>query len=425
MHDARELLREESVARLARRGLELDTAALAGLVKRRADLIAERDTLRAELKRSGARAGAEAEGADREAGRRRKERRQQVEQECRVGEEQLRAMLLSVPNLPDDGAPDGGPADPMVEVRRGGERPEFGFTARDHLDLGVGLGILDPARAGKLSGARFMVTRGPGARLERALASFLLDLHTGEHGYVEHGVPHLVSPETMTGTGQLPKFAADLFSTGTGTAGRELLLTPTAEVPLVNLYRDEVLEESALPLALTACTPCYRGEAGSYGRDTRGLIRLHQFEKVELVRIVAPERAAAELDLIVAHAEEALRRLGLHYRVVELRAGDLGFAARRTFDLEVWLPGQEGYREISSCSDCGSFQARRAGIRLRGRAGRTLPVTLNGSALPIGRTLAAILEQNQQPDGSVVVPPVLVPYTGFEVIGPPGRLPTS
>jgi len=230
-------------------------------------------------------------------------------------------------------------------------------------------------------------------------------------------VPHLVSTETMTGTGQLPKFAEDLFSTRV--AGRELLLIPTAEVPLVNLYRDELIEGTTLPLALTARTPCYRGEAGSYGRDTRGLIRLHQFEKVELVRFCHPDEAASQLELITSHAEEALRRLGLHYRVVDLRAGDLGFSARRTYDLEVWLPSQRTFREISSCSDCGTFQARRANIRMRGQGGRkTFPATLNASGLPIGRTMAALLEQNQRADGTVVLPAALASYAGFREIVP-------
>lgn len=310
--------------------------------------------------------------------------------------------------------------DPPVEVRRWGPRPMFDFKPRDHAELGAALGILDPTRAVKLSGARFAVTRNSGARLEWALAAFLLDLHTQEHGYVEHGLPHLVSTETMTGTGQLPKFAEDLLATKV--AGRDLLLIPTAEVPLVNLYRDELIDESALPVALTAHTPCYRGEAGSYGRDTRGLIRLHQFEKVELVRICHPARADVELRLMLSHAEACLQRLGLHYRVVELRIGDLGFAASRTYDIEVWLPSQGTFREISSCSDCGTFQARRANIRMKGHNGRkTFPATLNGSGLPIGRTMAALIEQYQQADGSVKIPSPLAPYTGFRAISRSGQ----
>lgn len=417
MHDAKSLLDQQATARLARRGYALDTEALAGLVGQRSRLIAAADNMRAELKRSARTAGGDG-GATVHAT---KEELRDLEEQSRDCAERLRALLLSVPNVPDDLAPDGQPSDAMVEIRRWGLAPDFSFEPADHLDIGVGLGILDPARAAKLSGARFAVTRGAGARLERALTEFLLDLHTTEHGYTEHGLPHLVTTETMTGTGQLPKFAEDLFSTQV--AGRELLLIPTAEVPLVNLYRDELIAETALPLALTARTPCYRAEAGSYGRDTRGLIRLHQFEKVELVRFCHPDDAASQLELITSHAEEALRRLDLHYRVVDLRAGDLGFAARRTYDLEVWLPSQQAFREISSCSDCGTFQARRANIRMRGRGGsKTFPVTLNASGLPVGRTIAALLEQNQRADGSVALPAALARYTGFAEIGQPAAL---
>lgn len=419
MHDAKVLLDGHDAIRLARRGYQLDVATLAGLVEERSQLIGAADALRAKLKRSTRAAKGNGTALDAPAGRAAREELRDLEEKSRKCSAELRALLLSVPNVPDDDAPSGRPSDPMVEIRRWGSAPEFDFQPADHLDIGVALGILDPVRAAKLSGARFCVTRGMGARLERALAEFLLDVHTIEHGYVEHGVPHLVSPETMTGTGQLPKFAEDLFSTQV--AGRELLLIPTAEVPLVNLYRDEVIDEAALPLALTARTPCYRSEAGSYGKDTRGLIRLHQFEKIELVRICHSDAAASQLEVITTHAEEALRRLGLHYRVVDLRAGDLGFSARRTFDLEVWLPSQNAFREISSCSDCGTFQARRAGIRIRGR-GRTkaFPVTLNASGLPIGRTMAALLEQYQRADGSVALPPALVPYAGFAEISADG-----
>ena len=306
-------------------------------------------------------------------------------------------------------------------VRLWGEPPSFTFftfSPRDHVDIGTSAGLLDLARAAKLSGTRFSVARGAGARLERALAAFLLDLHTREHGYVEYGLPHLVNRATMTGTGQLPKFADDLFVTRT--ADRDLFLIPTAEVPLVNMYRDEILPGDALPLALTAHTACYRSEAGSYGRDTRGIIRVHQFSKVELVPICLEEQAEAQLQLLLSHAEECLRRLGLHYSVVELRAGDLGFSARRTYDIEVWLPGQNCYREISSVSDCGTFQARRARIRASRGGGKELVATLNGSGLPIGRTLVAVLEQNQRADGGVTVPAALVPYTGYEEIRPDG-----
>lgn len=421
MHEARALLDRRAAARLARRGYTLDADTLTSLVEERSQLISTADSLRAELKRSAREVAGNGAPSSGFAGRSAKEKLRDLEERSRNCSMELRALLLSVPNVPDDDAPDGRPSDPMVEVRRWGRAPDFGFESADHLDIGTALGILDPLRAAKLSGPRFAVTRGAGARLERALADFLLDLHTTEHGYTEHGVPHLVSAETMTGTGQLPKFAEDLF--GTQAAGRELLLIPTAEVPLVNLYRDEIIDEAALPLALTAHTPCYRGEAGSYGRDTRGLIRLHQFEKVELVRFCHPDHAARELELITSHAEAALRRLGLHYRVVDLRAGDLGFSARRTYDLEVWLPSQQAFREISSCSDCGTFQARRANIRMRVRGDRkAFPVTLNASGLPIGRTMAALLEQNQRADGSVVLPPALVSYAGFAEITRDGEI---
>jgi seryl-tRNA synthetase len=413
------LLDEHAASRLARRGYVLDVAPVAELVQRRAELINERDTLRAELNRSARRADRPGGDAAHQRARAGKELLRKLDDEYRDCEKNLHDLLLVIPNLPDDYAPDGGPEDPAVEVRRWATPPEFTFAAADHMDLGCAMGVLDPTRAAKLSGSRFAVTRGAAARLERALVSFLLDLHTQEHGYLEYGMPHLVTAETMTGTGQLPKFADDMFSTSV--AGRELLLIPTAEVPLVSLYAGEIIEESALPLALTAHTPCYRGEAGSYGRDTRGLIRLHQFEKVELVRLCHPDRAAQELELLVHHAEVCLQRLDLHHRVVDLRAGDLGFAARRTYDLEVWLPAQGCFREISSCSDCGTFQGRRAGIRIRTRAGaKVYAATLNGSGLPIGRTLVAILEQHQRADGSVAIPSALVPYAGFSTIDPAG-----
>ncbi|MGW9031124.1 serine--tRNA ligase [Streptomyces sp. NPDC055722] len=273
-------------------------------------------------------------------------------------------------------------------------------------------GVLDSGAAAKLSGARFSVSRGPGALLERALASLLLDLHTREHGYTEYSVPHLVSRETMTGTGQLPKFEEDLFATTVG--GREMFLIPTAEVPLTNLVARAVLDERELPLAMTARTPCYRGEAGSYGRDTRGILRLHQFEKVELVRVCRDEDAGEQLELMIGHVEECLKRLELSYQVVLLPAGDIGFSARTTYDVEVWLPGSDTYREISSVSDCGTFQGRRAG------GSRKIAATLNGSGLPIGRTVAALLEQGQQTDGSVLLPEALASYTGFRRLLPGG-----
>jgi seryl-tRNA synthetase len=277
------------------------------------------------------------------------------------------------------------------------------------------VGIFDFARATKLSGPWFAVLKGVGAQLERAIAQYFLDLHTGRHGYTEFSLPALVSRATMTGTGQLPKFEEDLFKTGI--ADRELFLIPTAEVPLTNLHAGETLAARDLPLAYTAWTPCFRSEAGSYGRDTRGLIRVHQFSKVELVRVCDPARSGDELEIMLGHAETCLRELGLAYRVVALAAGDISFAAQFTYDVEVWLPSQQRYREISSCSDCSTFQARRAGIRLAATDGhRGYVATLNGSGLPIGRTMVAILEQGQQADGSVQLPDALVPYLGFRVI---------
>lgn len=424
MHDAHSLLSSPAAARrLARRRYDLDVAALTKLVRGRAEAIAARDALRAELNRisrgyrdrGDARPGEPAPAA---STRDVKERLRRLEAEERESNSRLTDLLLQIPNLPLDEVPDGDDTDPPVEVRRWGTPPRFDFAPRDHVELGTATRILDPARASGLSGARFSVTRGAGARLERALASFLLDLHTREHGYLEYGLPHLVTRETMTATGQLPKFAGDLFATRA--AERELFLIPTAEVPLVNLYRRQVLSADELPLALTAHTACYRSEAGSYGRDTRGIVRLHQFAKVELVRLCREQDAAAQLTLLLGHAEECLRRLGLHYRVVELRAADLGFSARRTFDIEVWLPGQQCFREISSVSDCGTFQARRAGIRTRSAGKNAYVATLNGSGLPIGRTIVALLEQYQRADGSIAIPPALVPYTGFAGIAHDG-----
>ena len=302
-------------------------------------------------------------------------------------------------------------------MRSWGEPHSFDFPALDHVDLGERLGILDLARATKLAGPRFAVLRGRGAALERAIARYLLDLHTGAHGYTEFSVPTLVTRATMTGTGQLPKFEQDLFKTGV--ADRELFLIPTAEVPLTSLHAQETLALEDLPLAYTAHTPCFRSEAGSYGRDTRGLIRMHEFSKVELVRIVDPDRSRAELEIMVSHAEAALQGLGLAYRVITLAAGDASFSSTYTYDIEVWLPAQQRYREISSLSDCSTFQARRASIRTKAKDGRRgFAATLNGSGLPIGRTLVAILEQGQQPDGSVRIPAALVPYTGFDALAP-------
>jgi seryl-tRNA synthetase len=422
MHDPRVLLDPATgaVRRLARRGYALDTALLEKLLSARNSAIQRGDEARAEAKRVAAAvrsADADARPALVERARELKGMTADAEGEHRAAETDLQTLLLGIPNLPADDTPDGATDEDAALRRSWGEPQAFDFAARDHVDLGERLGILDFARATKLAGPRFAVLRGRGAALERAIARYLLELHTERHGYTEFAVPTLVNRETMTGTGQLPKFSHDLFKTGV--ADRELFLIPTAEVPLTNLHARETLALEDLPLAYTAHTPCFRSEAGSYGKDTRGLIRMHEFSKVELVRIVDPDRSRDELEIMVSHAEAALQGLGLAYRVVTLAAGDMGFSATYTYDIEVWLPGQQRYREISSLSDCGTFQARRAGIRTRAKDGRRgFAATLNGSGLPIGRTLVAILEQGQQPDGSVRLPAALVPYAGFDVLTP-------
>jgi seryl-tRNA synthetase len=334
----------------------------------------------------------------------------ELDEQLRQVEEQLNEILMGVPNIPHEKAPVGLSEDDNVEVRSWGEKPEFNFEPQAHWDIGEKLGILDFERARKLSGARFALYTGAGARLERALINFMLDLHTEQHGYTETLPPFLVNRDSMTGTGQLPKFESDLFHT----EDVDLFLIPTAEVPVTNIHRDEILSEKDLPLCYTAHTPCFRKEAGSHGRDTRGLIRQHQFNKVELVKFVRPEDSDAELEKLLANAEKVLQLLKLPYRVVDLCTGDIGFSAARTFDIEVWLPGQQAYREISSCSTFTDFQARRAAIRFRrdGAKKAELVHTLNGSGLAIGRTWLAILENYQQEDGSVVIPEVLRPYMG-------------
>jgi len=338
-------------------------------------------------------------------------------------EGEVQRALAVVPNVPDASVPDGKSDEDNQVVRAWGDKPSFDFTPKSHWDIGTALRVLDFERAAKLSGARFTVLFGAGARLERALIAFMLDLHTRDQGYLEVLPPFLVKDSALYGTSQLPKFEEDLFKTvrrGDDAAEKayDLYLIPTAEVPVTNLHANEILEGAELPIAYTAYTPCFRAEAGSHGRDVRGLIRQHQFDKVELVRFCAPEDSAAQHELLTSHAEEVLKRLGLHYRVSLLCSGDMGFASQRTYDLEVWLPGQNVYREISSCSNFGDFQARRAQIRYRPepKAKPRLVHTLNGSALAVGRTLIAVLEQYQQADGSVVVPEALRPYMGCEVI---------
>lgn len=339
-----------------------------------------------------------------------------LDEELRGVDDELQMVLLTIPNVPHESVPVGASEADNREVRKWGEPPRFGFTPKPHWEIGEGLGILDFARGAKLTGARFTLYRGAGARLERALVNFMLDLHTGTHGYVEMLPPFMVNRESMTGTGQLPKFEEDLFRL----EGTDYFMIPTAEVPVTNIHRDEILKGSDLPLSYTAYTPCFRKEAGSYGKDVRGLIRQHQFNKVELVKFTHPSSSYAELEQLLNNAEEVLRRLGLHYRVVELCTGDMGFSAAKTYDIEVWVPAQDTYREISSCSNFEDFQARRASIRFREdeKAKPEFVHTLNGSGLAVGRTLVAILENYQQEDGTVVVPEALRPYMGgCSVIG--------
>lgn len=323
-------------------------------------------------------------------------------------EEELQKIVMNIPNLCHDSVPIGLDEADNREIRQWGEKPTFTFPAKPHWELGESLNIIDFERAAKLAGARFSILKGFASRLERALINFMLDLHTQRHGYTEILPPFLVNTPTMTATGQLPKFADDLFKI----EGWDLFLIPTAEVPITNIHRDETLSESELPIKYTAYTPCFRSEAGSHGRDTRGLIRQHQFDKVELVKFTTPETSDLELEALLADAETVLKLLGLHYRVVALCSGDLGFSATKTYDIEVWLPGQNTYREISSCSNFLDFQARRGGIRYRpeGQKKSKLVHTLNGSGLAVGRTLVAILENYQQQDGTIRLPTVLEPY---------------
>lgn len=346
-----------------------------------------------------------------------KARIKELEAEIEQSESSLYETLLAVPNIPHESVPRGSDESANVEVRQWGTPREFSFEVKDHVDIGERLGIIDFERAAKITGARFAVLCAMGARLERALINFMLDIHTTENGYTEMLPPFMVNSASMQGTGQLPKFAADLFKLEQS----DYWLIPTAEVPLTNYHRDEILEASQLPISLTAYTPCFRSEAGSYGRDVRGLIRQHQFDKVELVKISHPDQSYEDLERLTRDAETILQRLELPYRVVALSTGDMGFSAAKTYDLEVWLPSQKTYREISSCSNCGDFQARRAQIRFRRATGQKPEFvhTLNGSGLAVGRTWLAILENYQQADGSCLVPTALRPYLGgLEVIEP-------
>ena len=350
-----------------------------------------------------------------------KELREHVEELGKAAEEyetRLQQILSGIPNIPHPSVPVGKSADDNVEVRRWGTLPTFDFAPKPHWEIGEQLGVLDLERAAKITGARFAVYWDLGARLERALANFMLDLHTREHGYTEVLPPYMVNSESMYGTGQLPKFAADSFKVPHG--DKDLWLIPTSEVPVTNLYRDEVLDGAQLPISLTAYTPCFRSEAGSYGKDVRGIIRQHQFQKVEMVKFTRPEDSYEQLEKLTHNAEEVLQKLGLHYRVVALSTGDIGFSAAKTYDIEVWLPGQQLFREISSCSNFESFQARRANIRYRsaGKNKTEFVHTLNGSGLAVGRTWVAIVENYQQADGSVLIPEALRSYMGTDWLTP-------
>ena len=407
---------------LRRRRTAVDLSGFGELDRARREILASVEKLRAERN-----------AASEEIGRLRREKKdasalmermKEVSAAIREGEEgfpgierRMEEVLLSLPNLPDPSVPDGEGEEDNPTVRTWGDPPDFSFPVRDHVDIGTGLDILDFDRAAKIAGARFCLSKGAGALMERALINFMLDVHTREHGYTEVLPPFLANTASFIGTGQLPKFEEDLFRV----AGTDYFLVPTAEVPVTNIVRDEILPADTLPVKMTAYTPCFRAEAGSHGKDVRGMIRQHQFNKVELVKICRPEESVAELESLTVDAEEILRRMSLPYRVVTLCTADLGFSAAKTYDIEVWIPSQGRYREISSCSNFTDFQARRAKIRFRdGAKGKVrLAHTLNGSGLAVGRTVVAILENFQQEDGSVLIPEALRPYMGgMERIGP-------
>jgi seryl-tRNA synthetase len=397
----------------------LDDFARADEERRR--VIAESDQLNAQRNASSREIGGlMKEGKTKEAEARRaqvaglKDQISALDQRRTATEARMHDLLSTLPNVPHASVPVGKDESDNIEVRRWGKPPEFAFEPKDHVDLGTALGILDLERATKIASARFAILNGAGARLERALINFMLDVQTREHGYLETLPPFIVNRASLFGTAQLPKFETDLFKLQDD---RELYLIPTAEVPVTNYYREEILDASQLPMRWTAYTPCFRSEAGSYGRDTRGVIRQHQFEKVELVKYSLPENSYEELESLTRDAETILQKLGIHYRVVVLSTADLGFGAAKTYDIEVWLPSQNAFREISSCSNYEAFQARRAQIRFRRGGGKPEFVhTLNGSGLAIGRTWIAVLENYQQKDGSVIVPEVLRPYIGIDRI---------
>jgi seryl-tRNA synthetase len=409
----------DSVAqRLATRGFQLDVPQFRALDTERRAAVTEAEQLKAQRNAESAEISklrsqkidtTERQQAQRAMG----ERIAALDEKVKGLDESFRDLLAGIPNIPHESVPVGRSSEDNVEVRRWGQPRQFDFQPKAHWDLGPELKILDLERAAKITGARFAVYWGIGAKLERALMNFMLDVHTREHGYTEVFPPCMINSASLFGTGQLPKFKADLFKV----EDHDLWLSPTAEVPVTNLFRDETLDADLLPISLCAYTPCFRSEAGSYGRDVRGIIRVHQFHKVEMVKFAAPDQSYDELEKMTGHAEDILKRLGLPFRTVVLSTGDTGAAAAKTYDVEVWLPGQNDYKEISSCSNCEAYQARRASIRAKSGKGKAEYVhTLNGSGLPIGRTWVAIIENYQQADGSVLVPEALRPYLGVERI---------
>jgi len=410
---------DEVAARLDTRGASAGLEQFRELDRNRRAAITESEQLQAQINLQSKKIGQMRQQqldttAEQEGQRVSKARVAELDEQKKACDEGFRELLSGIPNLPHESVPVGRSEADNVEVRRVGEPRQFDFAPKAHWDLRPELGILDLERAAKIAGARFALYWDMGAKLERALTNFMLDLHTREHGYTEVLPPFLVNSRSLFGTGQLPKFQEDLFKC----EGHDLWLIPTAEVPVTNIYAGETLEADALPVKLCACTSCFRSEAGSYGRDVRGIIRVHQFQKVELVKFVRPEASYDELEKLTADAEDILRRLGLPYRTMVLSTGDMGFAAAKTYDIEVWLPGQNGYKEISSCSNYEAFQARRAGIRFRAGKKAEFVHTLNGSGLAVGRTWVAIIENYQQADGTVVVPEALRPYLNEEIIRP-------
>jgi seryl-tRNA synthetase len=426
MHDLNSFRNNlDAVARrLGARGFTLDVEQFSALDVERRAAVTEAEQLKA--KKNGATAEIaklKREGADtadrQQQVREMSERIATLDERVTSLDDRFRELLTGIPNVPHESVPEGRSADDNVEVRRVGEPPQFDFEPKAHWDLGPELNILDFDRAAKVTGARFVFYVGAGARLERALSNFMLDVHTREHGYTELFPPFLVNSASLYGTGQLPKFAPDQFKC----EGTDYWLIPTAEVPVTNIFRDETLSSDRLPLSFCAYSSCFRSEAGSYGRDVRGIIRQHQFQKVELVKFARADQSYAELEKLTADAEDILRRLGLPFRTVVLSTGDMGFSAAKTYDIEVWLPGQNGYKEISSCSNFEAFQARRASIRHKsGKAKADFVHTLNGSGLAVGRTWVAIVENFQQKDGSILIPEALRPYVGAEVITRQGEL---